>query len=266
MGADWSLTRPTDTNTPSTARIYDYLLGGTDNYEVDREAAKRALEAMPQLRDIMRANRRFMVRAVRYVAGQGIDQFIDIGTGLPTSPSVPEVARAITPHARVVGVDHDPIVLTRHRGLVAVDSGITTIEGDVRHPDRIFADIEHSKLIDLDRPVAVLLMAVMHFVTDDEDPAGIIRALMEHTAPGSYLVVSVAASEGSHPLAVEGLEQVYQGVSAPLTMRPKEHIRAWFDPFHLVEPGLVDIRDWRPDGAEPRFSELPLGCVAYRPR
>ncbi|MGH3344751.1 MAG: SAM-dependent methyltransferase, partial [Carbonactinosporaceae bacterium] len=118
-------------------------------------------------------------------------------------------------------------------------------------------------LIDLNRPVAVLLVAVMHFVRDSEDPALIIRRLMQHTAPGSYLVIAAAASEGSDPVAVEGVERAYDGASAPLTIRPTQQIRAWLEPFHIVEPGLVDVRRWRPDRREPRFSEVAFGGVAY---
>ncbi|MGH3329620.1 MAG: SAM-dependent methyltransferase [Streptomycetales bacterium] len=262
--SDWLPSRQVDTRTPSTARIYDYLLGGKDHYAADREAAGKALEMIPTLRKLLRANRQFLVRAVRYCAEQGIDQFIDIGTGLPTAPNVPEVAREIQPNARVVGVDPDPIVLAHHRAMIAVASGISTIEGDVRHPHRIFADVERTGLIDLNRPVAVLLVAVMHFVRDSEDPAGIIRRLMQHNAPGSYLVLAAAALEGADPVAVDGVERIYDTASAPLTIRPTEQIRSWLEPWHLVEPGLVDVRKWRPDRRGQRFSEMMLGGVAYK--
>ncbi|MGH3329243.1 MAG: SAM-dependent methyltransferase [Streptomycetales bacterium] len=173
MIGEGPLPRRIDTCRPSTARMYDYWLGGKDNYLVDRGAAAKVQEVFPDVRRLAWANRAFLVRAVRYLAEQGVDQFIDIGTGLPTPPNVPEIAREINPGARAVGVDNDPIVLAHNRALVAVDDGILTVDGDVRHPGQILADPELNALIDLDRPVAVLLVAILHFVTDDEDPAGI---------------------------------------------------------------------------------------------
>ncbi|MGH3342385.1 MAG: SAM-dependent methyltransferase [Carbonactinosporaceae bacterium] len=264
MTNDWVPPRPINTSKPSSARIYDHLLGGKDNYAVDREAAEQMLKVFPQAREIAQANRRFLVRAVRYCAEQGIDQFVDIGTGFPTSPNVPEVAREIRPEARVVGVDNDPVVLSHHRALVTNDIGMATIEGDVRDPLRIIINPELNMVIDLNRPVAVLLVAILHFVRDEESPATVINRLMQHTAPGSYLVISSGTSDGSSDELLALAGKIYQNATAPVTFRPESQIRSWFDPFHLVAPGLVDVRDWRPDSEEPRTSQRIVGGVAYQ--
>ncbi|MGH3329274.1 MAG: SAM-dependent methyltransferase [Streptomycetales bacterium] len=259
-----ALARVIDTTKPSAARMYDYFLGGKDNYAVDREAAEQVLEVFPQARQLALANRRFLVRAVRYCAERGIDQFIDIGTGIPTLPNVPDVARKIQPHARVVGVDNDPIVLSHHRALIATDSGVGTVEGDVRRPDEVLGHPDLTTLIDLNRPVAVLLVALLHFVPDEDDPAGIVRGLAQHTAPGSYLVITAATSTDAPAATVKGVETVYQDATAPVIFRPEQQIRTWFHPFHLVAPGLVDVQGWRPDATERPTRLRIVGGVAYQ--
>ncbi len=204
------------------------------------------------------ANRQFLVRTVRYCAEQGIDQFVDIGTGLPTPPNVPEVARAMHPKARVVGVDNDPTVLVHNRALVAVDENTATIEGDVRDPDQILDNPELRALIDLDRPVAVLLVAVLHFVRDEEDPARIVARIAERLAPGSSVVFSVGTSTGIPTEALAQAEKIYRRATAPVIVRPEEQILSWFDPLRLVEPEMVNIVDWRPHLQEWLPSPGPL--------
>ncbi|MGH3326774.1 MAG: SAM-dependent methyltransferase [Streptomycetales bacterium] len=252
MSTDSPPGRRIDTTKPSPARIYDYGLGGKNNYAVDREAAEQGLKVFPEGRQLALANRQFLVRAVRYLAEQGIDQFIDIGTGLPTPPNVPQVAREINPRARVVGVDNDPTVLVHNRALVAVDDGVTTVDGDVRDPDQILDDPELRALIDLDRPVAVLLVALLHFVQDEEDPAGIVARLAERIVPGSYVVISATTSTGAPAEVLDKFEQIYRKSTSPVVIRPEGQIRSWFDPLDLVDPGMVDIVDWRP-----ALQELP---------
>ncbi|MGH3326256.1 MAG: SAM-dependent methyltransferase [Streptomycetales bacterium] len=259
------LPRGIDTSRPSTARMYDYWLGGKDHYAVDREAAEKVLAVFPQASWLALANRRFLVRAVRYCAQRGIDQFVDIGAGIPTMPNVPEVARKINPDTRVVGVDKDPVVVVHNRALVATDEHIGTVEGDIRRPLEILADPEFNAVIDLNRPVAMLLVAILHFVRDEEDPAGIVRYLAHHTAPGSYVVISAATSTGTPAETIEQIEQVYRGATEPVIFRPEAHIRSWFDPFHLVTPGLVEVQGWRPDVAERRTDVRIVGGVAYQP-
>ncbi|MGH3344393.1 MAG: SAM-dependent methyltransferase [Carbonactinosporaceae bacterium] len=258
MSAERSPERRVDTSRPSPARIYDYALGGKDNYAVDREAAQKVREVFPEAFHVPLANRLFLVRAVRYCAEQGIDQFIDIGTGLPTPPNVPEIARKVHPHARVVGVDNDPIVLNHNRALVAVGEGLTTIEGDVRDPDQILDNPELRALIDLDRPVVVLLVAILHFIRDEADPGGIVARLAERIRPGSYVAISTTTSTGAPAELLDRIEQVYANATARMIPRPEEQIHTWFDPLSLVEPGVVDLVDWRPQLQEWVPSPGPL--------
>ncbi|MGH3342668.1 MAG: SAM-dependent methyltransferase [Carbonactinosporaceae bacterium] len=246
MSADGPPGPRIDTTKPSPARMYDYWLGGKDNLAVDREAGDKVEAANPEVRQLVVANRQFLVRAVRFLAEEGIDQFIDIGTGLPTSPNVPEVARAVHPQARVVGVDNDPIVIVHSRALVSVNEGLTTIEGDLREPDQILDNPELRALIDLDRPVAVLVSAVLHFIRDEEDPAGIVARIAEHLAPGSYVMISSVTSTGIPSEILERIEQVYRRSTSPAVARPEDQILAWFDRLNMVDPGVVDVVDWRP--------------------
>ncbi|MGH3329012.1 MAG: SAM-dependent methyltransferase, partial [Streptomycetales bacterium] len=239
-------------------------LGGKDNYAVDREAAEKVLEVFPQARQLALANRRFLVRAVRYLAQRGIDQFVDIGAGIPTSPNVPEVARKTNPHTRVVSVDNDPVVVVHNRALVATDEHIGTVQSDLRRPAEILAHPEFNKVIDLNRPVAILLVAIMHFVRDEEDPASIVRFLAQHTAPGSYMVITAATSTDTPTKTLEEIEQVYRGATAPVVFRTEQQIHTWFDPFHLVTPGLVDVQAWRPDATERRTDVRIIGGVAHQ--
>ncbi|MGH3328146.1 MAG: SAM-dependent methyltransferase [Streptomycetales bacterium] len=264
MTGEGLLPRRIDTSRPSQARMYDYWLSGKDNYAVDREAAARVREVFPQVARLARANRQFLERAVRYCAGQGIDQFIDIGTGLPHPPNVPDIAREVNPAARVVGVDNDSVVLAHHRALVAVEAGITTVDGDVRDPDGILADPELTALIDLDRPVAVLLVAILHSVRDDEGPAGTIARLTEAMAPGSYLVIAAATSTGAPAETLTRIEEVYAEATTPAVFRPEHQLRTWLEPLHLVAPGLVDVQRWRPDTRQRRTSVRILGGVAHK--
>ncbi|MQA83126.1 MAG: SAM-dependent methyltransferase [Streptosporangiales bacterium] len=244
--------------------MYDYFLGGKDNYASDRQAATEVLKAFPEARQLARANRRFLARAVRYCAESGVDQFLDVGTGIPTSPNVPDVAREVHPGARVVGVDNDPVVLAHDRALVETHEGIRILPGDLRRPKAFLTDPELHEVLDASRPIAVLLVAVLHFVTDAEDPAGILAAFDEVMAPGSFLVISAATSTGTDPEALARIEQVYARASSPAVFRPAEGIRTWFDGFDLHEPGLVDVSHW-PSPAGVRPSVRVLAGVARKP-
>jgi len=236
-----------DPSIPNPARIYDALLGGKDHYSVDRKAAEAILDAAPQARQGARENRAFLQRAVRYLAREGIRQFLDIGTGLPTQGNVHQIARQVAPDARVVYVDHDPVVHAHANALLANNSPATlAVLADLREPEAILDHPGVRGLLDLARPVGVLLVAVLHFVTDAEDPAGIIARLRDAMAPGSYLVVSHATGD-FHPQAGAQVTQVYQHASAPLVLRSREAIGRFFRGFDLVEPGLVQPAAWRPD-------------------
>ncbi|MER0484039.1 SAM-dependent methyltransferase [Streptomyces sp. Edi2] len=253
-----------DTSRPHPARMYDYYLGGWDNYEVDRVAAERVIEVHPQVRLSARANRAFMRRAVRELTACGIRQIIDIGTGIPTSPNTHEVARETAPDTRVVYVDNDPIVAT-HAGARLTNTERTGfVLGDVRDPKALLDHPTVRELIDFDRPVALLLVAVLHFVRDDEDPAGLIATLAEALPAGSHLVLSHATGEPYEAYAAgrtdeqarDGVVNVYKSATASLNLRSKAEIAPLFGPFALLEPGVVRVPLWRPDGPVPGAQEL----------
>ncbi|MCM2425232.1 SAM-dependent methyltransferase [Streptomyces sp. RKAG337] len=244
-----------DTSMPHPARMYDFYLGGWDNYEVDRMAAQRVIDVLPDIIPGARANRHFLHRSVRFLAERGIRQIIDIGTGIPTSPNTHEVAQAVSPDVRVAYVDNDPIVAT-HAGARMTGSGNTEFFlGDVRRPRTILDHPTIGKLIDFDQPVAVLLIAVLHFVTDEEDPAGIVATLRDALPAGSYLVMSHATADfhgGSFP----EVSKIYEKATATLNVRKRVDIEPFFDGFDLLEPGLVQVPLWRPDGAGPTADEV----------
>jgi S-adenosyl methyltransferase len=230
---------------PSPARIYDYLLGGKDNYPADREAAEELLLAVPDLRMFARENRAFMNRAVRYlVAEAGIRQFIDIGAGLPGPGNVHEIAQGIDPQARVVYVDNDPVVLGHGRNMLQAVPNTAIIEHDLRQPAAILDDAELAKLIDFAEPVAVLLVAVLHFIDDADHPAGLIAELAAPLAAGSYLALSHATAD-SRPESAKG-EKVYERATAQAHARTREQVRDLVAGLDLVTPGLVWAPQWRP--------------------
>jgi hypothetical protein len=225
--------------------MYSYWLNQKDHYETDRAAANKVLEQFPEVAQVARANRAFMTRAVRYLADQGITQFIDIGSGLPASPNVHEAARTVTPGARVVYVDRDPVVLAHARALLAVDDKVGVVAGDIADPERLVADVGSAGVIDTGRPAGVLLISVLHFLTAAEADAA-VALVREWMGPGSYLVISAGTSTGTDPELIRLLQEVY-GDTAPVTDRTEAEILAWFDGLTLVEPGLVDVWAWRPD-------------------
>jgi SAM-dependent methyltransferase len=257
-----------DASVPSPARMYDYFLGGKDNFPADRAAGETVKAALGEVmsHDIVWENRRFLQRSVRYLSELGIDQFIDIGTGLPTQGNVHEVAQQIIPDARVVYVDNDPIVLTHGRALLATNDTTTVITADMRDPEVILAHPELRALIDFSRPVAVLFVAVFHFIRDAENPAGILRHFRDHLAPGSYLSLSHLTSDGPPPEEVAQVVDVYMDATSPIVFRPRADIEALFDGFDLIEPGLVHPWTWRPElGADsPQTDWLSAGVAKLR--
>ncbi|GAA4510796.1 SAM-dependent methyltransferase [Actinoallomurus oryzae] len=258
---------PFNVTTPTPARIYDYYLGGKDNFPADREAGEKVMRVFPQAPELALANRGFLLRAVRYCADAGIDQFIDLGTGIPTSPNVAEIACAFNPRARVIGVDNDPVVLSHQRAHASsVSGGYTIVEGDVRRPWAILADSRLNEVIDLSRPVAVLCVAVLHFVPDAEDPAGILGAFTDTITAGSYLAVSAVTSTDTDPAVVTQIEDAYKNASAPLIFRTADQILSWFGPsLDLVHPGLLDVSQW-PTGIGIPTDVRILGGVARKRR
>jgi hypothetical protein len=234
---------------PSTARMYDYYLGGKDNYPADREAAEMAMAMFPPgvVQAAARENRKFLGRVVRYLAGEAkISQFLDIGTGLPTMNQVHEVARAINPDCRVLYVDNDPIVLVHGRDMLDGVPNTAIIEADLRAPEVIFADPQRRTLLDFSEPVAVLLVAILHFINDKEDPAGIIRKLMEPLPSGSYLAISHTTADGDE-LVNEAMHVAYAEATSQARNRSKVEVTALFEGLDIVDPGVVWLPQWRPD-------------------
>ncbi|MGH3913723.1 MAG: SAM-dependent methyltransferase [Pseudonocardiaceae bacterium] len=238
--------RGVDLENPSPARVYDYYLGGSHNFAVDRQMARRAIELWPDLPQIMQANRAFLRRAVRYLVDQGITQFLDIGSGIPTVGNVHEVAQAASPQARVVYVDIDPVAVTHSRAILAGNPRADIVQADLCNVDAILRDPRAIRLLDMTRPIGVLMVALLHFVSDEAEPAKIITRYHEVMVPGSYLVVSHATHEG-RPDQAGSHTELYQRTSTPMTMRSWSQIEALLDLFDLVEPGVVFLPQWRPE-------------------
>jgi hypothetical protein len=234
-----------DIRRPNMARMYDYALGGKDNFAADRAAAEKLFSLSPENKNVPRANRRFLRRAVRFAAAAGIRQFVDLGTGLPSQGHVHEVVAETDPHARVVYVDYDPVVLCHARALLMDSESVTVVTADIRDPESILDHPDVTKLIDWSEPVAVLLLAVLHGIPDADDPAGVVGAFAKRMAPGSYLILSHLSSEGHSPELVAQKEEIFAQSSAPVRYRSRAEISRMFDGFELVEPGLTTVTRWR---------------------
>jgi SAM-dependent methyltransferase len=235
-----------DSRLSNVARIYDALLGGKDNYAADREAARRLVEAVPEARRAARDNRSFLGRAVHLLAAEaGIGQFLDIGTGLPTRGNVHEIARSVNPDARVVYSDYDPIVMAHARALLADVPGVEAVEADVRYPGHLLTDPVVRGRIDFSQPLAVLLVAVLHFIPDSDDPWSAVKCIVDHLAPGSYLVISHVTGDGIPDHAVSRAQEIYAGAMVQGAARSRSEIARFFDGADLIEPGLTDAALWR---------------------
>jgi len=251
-----------DPSVPSPARMYDYYLGGKDNFPADREAAELALSVVPFGREVARANRQFLTRAVTAMARSGIGQFIDLGTGLPTRPNVHEVARSVHPDARVLYVDNDPMVCSHARALLATNDGVAAIQGDIRMPQAILNDPVTCTLIDFTRPVGVLFVAVLHFLTGDDQPWEQVAAFRWRMTGGSMLAVSHVTSDGTPPDVQATIRDVYAEASAPAVFRTRPEIESFFGGLDLMEPGLVEVGAWRSLRPSPPAPLRFLGGVA----
>jgi len=243
--------RGIDISVPSVSRIYDYYLGGSHNFDVDRQAARKAMEFMPGLPKIMQANRAFLRRAVRFAVDEGITQFLDIGSGIPTFGNVHEVAQSASPGARVLYVDNDPVAVAHSEAVLAGNEDADVVAADLRKPQEILASSQFERLIDQNQPVALLLVAILHFVEDEDDPYEAVARLRDALAPGSLLVVTHASFEGIPlpPERAEGTVDVYKNIRNPLIMRSRDEIARFFKGYDMVEPGLVPMPEWRPDTA-----------------
>lgn len=235
---------------PSAARIYDYFLGGSNNFAADRALAEEYIKVLPEIQIISRANRAFLRRAVTLLASQGIDQFLDLGSGMPTVGNVHEVAGAINPDAKVVYVDADAVTVAQGTALLQREPNAIYFHADLRDPQYVLRSGVVSAHLDLDRPVGVLMVAVLHFVPDADNPAGIVAQYHDATAAGSYLVVS-HATDDYRPKTMEQASDVYSKASHTMNFRSRGQVRDLLDGYDLLPPGLVDVIHWRPEPAEP---------------
>jgi S-adenosyl methyltransferase len=256
-----------DVTVPSVARMYDYALGGKDNFPVDREMVAAIMRRDPGAWDAAWANRRFLGRAVEFLANAGIRQFLDLGTGLPSQNNVHEVAQRVCPDVRVVYVDNDPVVQNHAQALLASDESTIVIREDMREPERILTHPDVRRMLDFSQPVAVMFVAVLPFVTDEQDPWGIVSTLTRSLVPGSYLTLTHGDLDGPPAEVVADLHEKYKNTSAPVTYRSRDAITRFFDGFELVDPGLVYLTEWRSDELERARpgGEWALAGVGHKP-
>jgi trans-aconitate methyltransferase len=241
--------RDIDIERPSPARIYDYHLGGAHNFAVDRQVAAQLAEIMPELPLIMRANRAFLRRAVGHLLDAGIRQFLDLGSGIPTVGNVHEIVTATAPGSRVVYVDCDPVAVAHSRALLTGDEHAAAVQADLRDVSGVLDRPEVRQLIDRSRPVGLLLVAVLHFVPDADDPAGIVARYRAVLAPGSYVVISHAAAceDQAAPVGADAATAAYSRSVTETTLRTRSQVTAMFAGLDLVDPGVGYVDEWRPD-------------------
>jgi hypothetical protein len=255
-----------DTTVPQSARVWNYFLGGKDNYPADREAGDQVLALMPEIVDSARAGRAFLGRAVRYLAGEaGVRQFLDIGTGLPTANNTHEVAQAIAPESRIVYVDNDPLVLVHARALLTSSpQGVTSyIDADVRDTGKILA--QASRTLDFSQPVALMLLGILNFVVDDDEAHTIVNRLLDAVSSGSYLAVLHPTQEVHGEAMAETKRRWIERGGAPLVDRSRQELAGFFDRLELLEPGVVSCSQWRPDPGDPNSQvEVAHFCAVGR--
>jgi hypothetical protein len=260
-----------DIEQPSISRIWDWFLDGSHNFAVDREVAKQMLRLMPEGPRMAQASRAFLRRAVRTCAAAGVTQFLDIGSGIPTVGNVHEIARAADPQSRVVYVDIDPVAVSHTRHMLADDPTTSVLRADIREPDAILDSPELRGTLDLDRPVAVMLIMLLHFVHDHEDPAGILGRFRDALPSGSMLAIAHGSptTEGMPDEHLHAAREMYNEAVTQVRLRTRAEVTALFDGWRLVEPGVVWIPDWRPDPNDlvPRFDFPNAGYagVAVKP-
>jgi S-adenosyl methyltransferase len=275
-GNDWNMrsvvpgdalsARKIDTTVPHIARIYDFWLGGKDNFEADREAGRHAAEANPSMYQGVRGNRAFLARSVRYLAGEaGITQFLDLGTGIPASNNTHEVAHAVAPGSRVVYVDNDPIVLAHARALLTGVAGETAyLDADIRDTAKVLEAA--AQTLDFSQPVGLMMIAVLHCVTDEDDPWSVASELVSALPSGSYLALTHPGSD-FHPERTDVVAaRLNQMMPQKITFRTREQVLRFFDGLEFVEPGLVRAPEWRPDSLEAAANPAELWSgVARKP-
>lgn len=236
----------TDLERPSVARMYDYFLGGSHNFAVDREAARQIMAVAPDAPMIAHANRAFLRRAVRFLVESGVRQFLDIGSGIPTVGNVHEIAQRLAPESRVMYVDIDPVAVAYSREILTGNDRAGIIQEDLRQPERILNHPDVRKLLDFRQPIAVMIVAVLHFIPDSDDPAGIVATLRDAIPPGSFLALSQVNEEGREEEA-DQVKSVYHNTDSSLHPRTRAELARFFAGFDLVEPGVVWAPEWRPE-------------------
>jgi SAM-dependent methyltransferase len=239
-----------ETDRPSVARLYDFFLGGHHNYAADRELGRQLIQAEPNARMIVKENRDFLGRAVRYLLDCGVRQFLDLGSGIPTQENVHEIAQRGDAEARVIYVDNDQGVVAHSKHLLRGNPLASVVSADLRDPAALLRHPEVRRLIDFRQPVGLLMITVLHFIPDSQDPGGIVRRFAAELVPGSYLAISHATAD-SAPSAAAKVEDLYKNATTTAHTRSSEEIGRFFDGFELVEPGLVYLPEWRPDGPPP---------------
>jgi len=240
-GDDVDLTRP------SVSRVYDFYLGGFHNFAPDREMAEKAIAGWPDLPLIMKANRAFLRRGVGYLVEQGVRQFLDIGSGIPTVGNVHEVAQGLAPDTRIVYVDNDPVAVAHSRTLLAGNPGAAVIAGDFTTPQQLLGEVEALDLLDRDQPIALLLNALLHFVPDADKPGELIATYRDWTPSGSYLQICHATDDLHPSNQTAQIEQLYRQATATMNFRSRAEVEAFFDGYELVEPGVCLAATWRPE-------------------
>lgn len=244
-----------DVDRPNAARIYDYFLGGSHNLVADREIARQIIELIPDVPLIAQANRAFLRRAVRYCVDAGVRQFLDLGSGIPTAGNVHDVAQRAAPDCRVVYVDTEPVAVAHSRAILAGNERVAVLHADIREVDRILTDSRLLELIDLRRPVAVLMVSVLPFIVDDHEALTLLARYRDAVVSGSLLAISHGAAE-PRPEDAERVVHFYRQTPTPVVVRTRPVVEKLFEGFELVEPGLVYVQQWRPDW---------LGSVSDRP-
>lgn len=257
---DW-IPEGVDLDTPSAARCYDFYLGGAHNFAVDRELGRKVLEVVPNVREIALHNRAFLRRAVRYCLDQGIRQFLDIGSGIPTAGNVHEIVHAVDPQARVVYVDNEPVAVTHSRTILAGNDNTAIVQADLRKVDDVLDAPETRGLLDFSQPIAVMMVALVHFVPDNDQPREVIRRYHQRLPSGSMLGFSHVTGD-DYPEGTKGLVNLYENSTNPVTLRTKGEVAELVSDFELVEPGVVYVPEWHPDAPEDAM-ERPEESIVY---
>ncbi|KOX15835.1 hypothetical protein ADK67_41340 [Saccharothrix sp. NRRL B-16348] len=253
-----------DISVPSVARTYDYMLGGAHNFAVDRALGERIESTMPGLRNAARVNRAFLGRVVRFMVDQGVRQFLDIGSGIPTVGNVHEVAQAAAPGCRVVYVDRDPVAVAHSDLMLAGNDDAAVVHADMRDPDSILGSDAARRLLDFDQPIGVLMLLMLHWVPDEADPRALVARYRDALAPGSYLAVTHATGDNQSDNLTEATDAIKRSNSPDqVNLRSHAAIKEMFDGFELVEPGLVGCGEWRPGGPGDIASEPDMNMLVY---